>query len=606
MLLALRIENFALIDCLTVEFGAGLHVLTGETGAGKSIVLDAIDAVLGGKVTPRSIRSGATIATIAAEFSASDALKGWLHDELDLPSDGDRVTCAVELTLTPPKRPGGRATVRSRLRVNGRTATKAKVARLRSRFVEIAAQGQTAALLDPTCQRDWLDSYGGPCLLEARRTVAQDYQRARAAEAAFEQQRATLARQQEQHDLFAFQLKELRVADLHDPHELAQLAQERDRLSHAVELQQQSYQVYELLYAGDGDNDACADLLGKAEGVLMQMVPYDDRLENPLEMVRNALAQVAEAGQTIYSYGAELESDPERLEAVNDRLAFLKGICRKYGPDLSDAIAKLQKLEALLGDDRDPTLALEHLAAARDRARTALQDACDRLSALRQDTARRLEDRLTAELAPLGMERVQFQVAFETTAPTAHGRDRIIYCFSPNPGEPLQPLEETASGGEMSRFLLALKACFNQIDPVETLIFDEIDVGVSGRVAQTIAQKLHQLAQSHQVLCVTHQPIVAAMADRHYRVDKCTIDSPSNDDQNPGHDQNADNSPPSDRPIRTVVRLSVLDAEHRRTELAQLASGALDRTHEAATLAAANAFADSLLDRAASLRQPIP
>lgn len=603
MLLSLKIENFALIDALTVEFGRGLHVLTGETGAGKSILLDAIDAVLGGRTTVRSVRSGATAAAIAAEFALSPELRQWLDDELALTVAGDRLTCAVDLTLTEPKSPKGRPTVRSRLRVNGRITPKATVLRLRDRLVEIAAQGQTAALLDGHSQRDWLDGYGGPKLLKARQTVATAHAAARTAQQNLERHRAAIASQQEQREFLAFQLTELRAAQLESPQELAQLTQERDRLSHAVELQQHSYQLYQLLYAGEGDDRACADLLGKAEALLSQMLPYDDRLAGTLEMVSSALAQVVAAGQDIHRYGTDLEGDPQRLETVNDRLAVLKTICRKYGPDLADAIARQRELETLLGGSDGQNSTLEQLEQERDRTRQALETACDRLSTLRQTAARRLEANLTAELAPLGMDQVQFQVIFEAIAPTPQGRDRVIYHFSPNPGEPLQPLQETASGGEMSRFLLALKTCFSQVDPVETLIFDEIDAGVSGRVAQAIAQKLHHLAQHHQVLCVTHQPIVAAMADRHYRVDKCTIEMPENAPAQPSGPHNLDPAPT----VRTVVRLTMLDPDHRRTELAQLASGALgDRTDEAHTLAAASAFADSLLDRAASLRQPTP
>lgn len=606
MLLSLKIENFALIDALTVEFGRGLHVLTGETGAGKSILLDAIDAVLGGRTTARSIRSGATVAAIAAEFALSAELRQWLNDELGIAVAGDRLTCAVDLTLTEPKSPKGRPTVRSRLRVNGRITPKATVLRLRDRLVEIAAQGQTAALMDGNCQRDWLDDYGGPKLLKARQTVATAHAAARAAQQALDQHRTAIASQKEQREFLAFQLTELRTAQLDDPQELIQLTQERDRLSHAVELQQHSYQVYQLLYGGEGDDRACADLLGKAEAVLSQMLPYDDRLAGTLEMVSSALAQVVAAGQDIHRYGTDLEGDPQRLETVNDRLATLKTICRKYGPDLADAIARQRELENLLGDNDGQNSTLEKLEQERDRTRQALETACDRLRSLRQTAAHTLEARLTAAIAPLGMDQVQFQVSFEDIAPTPQGRDRIIYCFSPNPGEPLQPLQDTASGGEMSRFLLALKTCFSQVDPVETLIFDEIDAGVSGRVAQAIAQQLHQLAQHHQVLCVTHQPIVAAMADRHYRVDKRTIQTPD-----PAADPAPDQPPPPgvdpSPSVRTVVRLTMLDPDRRRIELAQLASGALgDRTDEAHTLAAASAFADSLLDRAASLRQPTP
>ncbi|MEG3976915.1 DNA repair protein RecN, partial [Microcoleus sp. herbarium8] len=229
----------------------------------------------------------------------------------------------------------------------------------------------------------------------------------------------------------------------------------------------------------------------------------------------------------------------------------------------------------------------EALELAYQIALDQLKEACSHLTILRREAALKLETHLVGELKPLAMEKVQFQVAISPCSPTASGADQIAFCFSPNPGEPLQPLGAIASGGEMSRFLLAIKACFSQIESAGTLIFDEIDAGVSGRVAGAIAKKLHQLSDKHQVLCVTHQPLIAAMADCHFRVNKMTIAA----------EQNIDEAANSNSQLgeRTVVRVVGLNSQQRREELAQLASG------RSATEAIA--FAESLLVEAAGLRQ---
>lgn len=645
MLLALRIENFALIDSLAVDFSQGLQVFTGETGAGKSIILDAIDAVLGGKVNARMVRSGATQCRLTAEFGVDGDLEGFLVEQgiefpvmaSDTASDAvqaepqtrgrknqsnkskskkakstkdqsettdpvpeKRLTCQLEITVVPPKAAGKRTSVRSRFRVNGKSASKQVLGRVRDRLVEIAAQGQTVQLLQSDRQREWLDNFGGPSVLPLKQKVAAAYENARAAQALLDKRQAADELRQQQLDLYQFQYEELSAADLEDGNELEDLEQERDRLSNVVELQQTSYSLYQLLYAGDGQRDACADLLGQAENQLAAIAEYDTaELEPILEMISGALAQVSEAGQAINSYGDRLESDPQRLAEVEERIVFLKGLCRRYNLTLAATIQKRDELEGILADLNEEGQSIAALEAAANEAQAHLETVAADLTEKRQKIAQTLEQNLVTQLAPLAMDNVQFQVQFDPISPNASGGDRITYCFSPNPGEPLAPLGEIASGGEMSRFLLALKACFSKVSPIGTLIFDEIDVGVSGRVAQAIAQKLHQLAQDHQVLCVTHQPIVAAMGDRHFHVEKRVEKILPPSTALGSREDETEN-------LRTLTHLSVLDEGDRRLELAQLVSGAENRNDPTgATLAAANAFADSLLERAALLRQDI-
>ena len=560
MLLSLKIENFALIDRLEIELYAGLNILTGETGAGKSIVLDALDAALGGKVSSRMLRTGTNRAMIEATFSINEPIAQWLeHQEIDN-LDAETLICSREIT---PRS--------NRTRINGVVVNKQQIQELRDRLVEITAQGQTILLSQAAQQTEWLDNFGDQVLNQGislqRQKVAKLFEvKERSRKALFDRQQNERNRLQHL-DMLRYQLKELEAANLGDPDELENLESDRNRLAHSVELQKQGYAVYEALYQND-EGSACADLLGQAEVILTEMVELDREVEGLLELVTSALAQVEEAGRQINNYTNRLESDPEQLEAIEQRINQIKQICRKYG-NLPEAIAYTEKLQNELAELTDQSISIEDLERKAEHDLQALLKACKKLTELRRQAAIALEQVQINALKMLAMEKVRFQVGIYAIEPNALGGDRIVFEFSPNLGEPLQPLAETASGGEMSRFLLALKTCFvnqkteelsqsnssqsNSIQAnyanVGTMVFDEIDAGVSGRVAQAIATQLWQISRSSQVLCVTHQPLIAAIADRHFHVSKQVIGD------------------------RTQVQIRLLELEERKKELAQIASG---------------------------------
>jgi DNA repair protein RecN (Recombination protein N) len=601
MLVALKIENFALIDRLDLSLKPGLNVLTGETGAGKSIILDAIDMVLGGKSSGRSVRSGTTKALIEATFTTPPELNEWLTT-YKIPIK-EYLVCSRELTAS-------KGNVRSRFRLNGSLVNRPQLEELRPSLVEITAQGQTVLLGTSDLQRDWLDGFGGQPLLTQAQSVAAAYQIANQARVALERRRRADEQRQEQLDLYEYQSRELSKADLSDPQELDFLKQEQQRLSHSVDLQKQSYQAYRILYESDGSFDSCTDLLGKVETLLSDMMNYDPEVESMLDLVSDALAQVEDASRQINTYGENLETDPERLAEVEQRLSQLKQLCRKYNRDLPELIEYYQEIQLALDSFHGEGQSIEDLEATYEVAQTQLEKDCLALTKLRQKSARELENLLISELKPLAMERVKFKVDLQPQTPTVSGADAVSFLFSPNPGEPLQPLGEIASGGEMSRFLLALKACFSKVDPIGTMIFDEIDVGVSGRVAQAIAQKLYQLSHQHQVLCVTHQPLVAAMADVHFKVNKQVVFNGTQPTTKRQKKASVETLAPQETSVqeapvdegdkpdeRTIVQVTLLDTPARREEIAQLAGGhsrqeSLD-------------FAESLLVQAETMRKTI-
>ncbi len=618
MLRSLTIENIALIDRLHLEFSNGLSVLTGETGSGKSIILEAIAAVLGGSVSPRMIRAGAERATIETVFTSTPPLSGWLASQGIALPDEDTIQCSLDLSYR-------ESNFSHCSRLNGVILNPPQLTTLREHLLDITAQGQTLLLVRTDVQQDWLDRFGGADVLQQRQRVSELFARAEQARQAWEHRRQLEQERQEKIVSYKRQLRELRSVGLSDPHEIQRLEEEHRRLNHAVVLQRQSYQVYQLLYQNEAESPASADLLGEAAAVLEEMVDYDRQVEPMRETVQQALALLQDAARHIRSYGESIEADPQRLADVTQRLSDLKQLCRRYGATLSDVIAHQSRIQAELIDLTGGGQSLDQLEQAAQIAQADLNTACAELTQLRQQAAQDLQQRLLTELRPLVAEKVQFQVKLEPATPTATGADRVSFWFSPNPGEGMQPLAETASGGEMSRFLLAFKACFSQTNSANTLIFDEIDVGVSGQVAQAIADKLHQLSQHHQVLCVTHQPIVAAMATHHFRVSKQVVASPTVgsklgselsdklsselDSERGGEpsgqldhgfsgESSAASSPDS---IRTITQVSLLDDSQRRDALAELVGGSAT-----ANRTAAYDYVDSLLIKAARRRAGEP
>ncbi|URR36738.1 DNA repair protein RecN [Thermosynechococcus sp. HN-54] len=562
MLQTLRIQNFALVAELEVTFQPGLNVLTGETGAGKSILLDAIDALLGGKLSARQLRSGTEQGCIEAIFTLTPPVRDWLAT-LEIDAEGDEVICTREFSLKG-------ETFRSRSRVNGVLVNRQQLQELRQHLVRLTAQGQAVQLASASQQRDWLDRYGGAALITQRQRVADAYrawqtrQRELQDFASKEQQRL------QRLDLLHFQLQELLPAALDDPEELTQLQRDYQRLSHVQELQTQSQQAYYLLYEGE---PSVMILLAQVQGALQAIADWDPALQPISELLEGAIAHTEEAARQLCSYSDRLDTDPATLDALGDRIHQLQRLCRKYGPDLGNVIAYRDRIQAELAALSQESTSQEHLEAEVTQLRQALEQASAELHELRLAAAKRLEEDLLTHLRPLGLPQARFTVQLTSTEASSSGSDEIRFLWSANPGQPLQPLGEIASGGEMSRFLLALETCLTTQQTPKTLIFDEIDVGVSGRVAGAIAESLSRLGQTHQVLCVTHQSLIAAAADHHYLVQK-DID-PST--------------------ATTVIRVQYLTEEARVQALADLAGG--DRS------AMALSFASGLL---AQQQRPSP
>jgi DNA repair protein RecN (Recombination protein N) len=564
VLTGLHLENIALIERLELAFEPGFTVLTGETGAGKSILLDALDALLGGaqgSQGARLLRRGAARGRIEAAFTLTPPLAEWLAAQ-ELEADDGELLLSRDWRLQEDR-------LSSRHRLNGVAISRAQVLELRPLLLDLTVQGQTQQLARPGQQRRWLDRFAGEALLAELEEVRGAFRRWRDAARALEvalADRERLERERSQQEQL---LEDLEAAGLDDPDELIRLQMEQDRLAHGVRLQEGISTLLGRLLEGAESAPAVLDHLAACEQELQQMTALDPTAAPLLDACTGALLGLQQLSRDLDRYGASLESEPGRLAELQERIADLRSLERRHGLELSALIERRDQLrESLAPGGAEASLAALGEAEAgarreRDRANAAL-------SRRRIAAARTLEEHLLAALRPMGLANVRFAVALDPTEPAEEGADAVQFRFSANPGQPLAPLAEVASGGEMSRFLLALKTCLAAADPHVTLLFDEIDTGVSGRVSGAMAELLQRLGISRQVFCVTHQPLVAAAADHHFRVAKVVED---------GH---------------THTRVSRLrDAEERQAELAELAGGDAEE---------ARSFAASLLER----REPGP
>ncbi|MBP6964244.1 MAG: DNA repair protein RecN [Armatimonadetes bacterium] len=540
MIQQLFIKDFAVIDSLELEFGPGLNILTGETGSGKSIIVDAINIALGERADADAIRSGCERATVEAVLDVSGLDPGGLSSMREAgfaPEDG-RVIVSRELTR------GGK----SQCRINGRPATVSLLKEITDRAVDIHGQHDHQSLLRPERHLDTLDEWCGEPAQAERRLVAEAYARLRALQA--ELSRLETDRRERAHniDLYQFQLEEIRGANLR-PGEEEELLADRTRLANAERLHAAASAAFEAI--GDRAQDICAlDKLSDAVAALHDLADLDPLLQPTAEVLQSALYQVEDASRELRAYRDAVEFSPERLEAIEERLDVLRALKRKYGETVEEieayGVEVERKLDALAhGEERT-----EELTGEIERASLEAGSHARALSEIRRRGGADFASRIVGELEMLSMPNALFEVSQAEKPLDAAGVDDVEFLISANPGEPVKPLAKIASGGEMSRIMLAVKSVIASADRLPTLIFDEIDVGIGGRTADVIGEKLQALAASCQVLCITHLPQIASRPADHFRIEKRLEDG------------------------RTVVRVRRLDDEERVEELSRMLGGA--------------------------------
>ena len=524
MLHEIHIQNYAVIDDLTMEFHPGLNLLSGETGSGKSIVVDALGLALGGRATPDLIRAGCDQATVTAVFEApqKQAWKDWLK-EYGLESSDESEIIFRRIIHSNGK---------SRLLVNDQPVTLSAVRALAGQLVEVHGQNEQVSLFSREAQIDLLDRFAG--VDDLRQQVAGLYARRRhlAAEVESfsrdEQDRLRMA------DLLAFQLRELEQAALQPGEDLG-LEEEKRVLIHLEKILAAASTAYGALY--EEEHSAC-DRVATAARALEALRTYDPAMDSQRAPLEEVKAQLEDVALTLRDYVKNLEARPHRLEELEDRLAVIDRLKRKYGKTVEEVLAYQEQVRQRLSGLEHSDEHREELACQLQQAGKEYRMAAEQLSEERRAAAARLEKLVRKELAELSMEKARFAVHFEPLpaeeAPAMkggpHGLDEIELRLSPNPGEELRPLEKIASGGELSRIMLAIKTVLGTYrqspatktkracDP--TFIFDEVDAGIGGRVAERVGQRLKRLARVSQVLCVTHLAQIACFADHHFYVEK--------------------------------------------------------------------------------------
>ena len=516
MLSSLTIRDFAIIDRITLELGPGLTVITGETGAGKSILISALNLVLGGRATTDVIRAGAEAATVEAVFDPGEApeLTARLADA-GVALDGPLI---VRRVLA---RNG-----RHRVYLNDTAVTLGTLAQVAGGLVDISGQHEHYSLLRTEFHLDLLDRMAG--LGGLRAEVAAAYEAQAEVEAALTALLEAQRQKGERLEVLRFQRQELTAAELKDPLEDDALEGERKLLRNAEKLRTMSKHAESALYADDG---AAVERLGRAARSIRELAEVDPTLAPVAQDLDTAAALAEEAARTLGAYARRVQADPERLEAVEARLALLSKLRRKYGATLAEVIARRDALEAELSTLENADEAIAQLEKARARAATATAKVARKLTKARREAGEKLSGAIQGELADLGMGRAVIQVRVEPLGRgagleaddlhvTARGADKVEILLSANPGEPPQSLAKIASGGELSRFMLAVKRVIADRDSVGTYIFDEVDTGVGGPTAEAIGRKLRSVSAQRQALCITHLPQIAAMGDAHLRVEK--------------------------------------------------------------------------------------
>ena len=541
MLHELAIESFAVVEELRAVFRPGLNLVTGETGSGKSIVVDALALLFGARADADVVRGAAERARIAGIFEPPPSPRlAELLDEAGLPVE-------EELLIERHVLAGGR----TRAYVNGRPAPVTLLRELAPLLGDIHGQHEQQNLFSTAAQLEMLDAFAGTSAAAA--AVGALHRERREAEARLAELRGREQERLRLLDLYRFQAEEIAQAAL-APGEEEELGQERRKLQNVVRLSEAASAACEALYES---SVSAAAQLKAALRRLEQAAADDPALEPLIATLESARAGVEDSGFELERYLDRLEADPGRLDAVEERLALLERLKRKYGGDLPAVIAFGDEASKRLRELEESDVEAERLEGRRQQLWAEFEKAAGELSERRRSAARRLEEQVEAELAELALERARFRVAFEPIEGGGpDGLERIRYDFSANPGQPERPLAQTASGGELSRVTLALKNCLLPETPAEpgavarTLVFDEVDAGVGGRVAEAVGRRLQRLARSHQVLCVTHLPQIAGFADAHYFVEK------------------------REREGQTFALMTALDPAARVQELARMLSGA--------------------------------
>ncbi len=511
MLVELDIQNFAIIKSLKIKFQPQMTVLIGETGAGKSILIDALSLLLGHRAQKEMVRSGQSKAVVTGLFTLQDDEMREVEQiaaDYGLPMDGDDLIISREIS----------SKGRNVIRINGQLTTITALAKIGEYLVDIHGQNDQQMLMDQSRQIDLVDEYAGKDFKPLLGKYQAEYQTWQSLNQRLEHLRRDSRELAQRQDILQFQVEELTQADLTDEQEDQNLEDEFNKLNNYQKIAESANFMIQLF---DDDEHGLTSLLGDAQGTAEDLADLDKDFKNVAQSITDGVYSLSDARSELGDIMDSLEFDEERYQYVQNRLDLLNNLKKKYGPSLADVFdfyAKVSKeLSQFETGGLDEEELVKQIAAVEEKMSVMAAD----LHQAREATALKLEEAIKHELADLYMDKARFSIRFAKTDNfIVKGTDDLAFYIAPNPGEELMPLVKIVSGGEQSRLILALKAIFSRVEPVGTMVFDEIDTGVSGRVAAAIGKKMHAIAGQKQVIAITHSPQVAASADHRFAIAK--------------------------------------------------------------------------------------
>ncbi|HOJ76731.1 MAG TPA: DNA repair protein RecN [Bacillota bacterium] len=527
MLQQITVRNFALIDTINLEFDPGFNVLTGETGAGKSIIIDALGLALGGRFSSEMIRTGSENAVVEAVFEINDRpeLIEYLN-EIGVPVTDDQ-TLIIQREIS--------NNGRNRCRVNGQLVTVLVLGKIGEYLIDIHGQHEHQSLLAAEKQLELLDEYCGSECKKLRDEFLEVFRRFELLSEELQELKQNETDKVRKIDLLKFQIDEIEQMKLIIGED-EDLLKEKEILGSSEKLYEAATLSYQALYDNQSGK-AVIELLAEAERSLSQVAGIDQRLAGILETIRETACQAEEASRELRDYQEQIQFDPERLNMIEERLDEINKLKRKYGASIAEILLFLDRCKQELADLNNSEERSHNLELEVQELRVRLGNLAETLTKYREAGALKLEHAIMEQLADLNMAKTQFKIGInqldadtdtDTGVPyqgrkvqiNATGADRLEFLVSPNPGESLKPLTKIASGGELSRLMLALKAILAELDQIPTMVFDEIDVGIGGRTAQAVAEKMALIGRARQVICITHLPQIASMAKNHFYIEK--------------------------------------------------------------------------------------
>lgn len=514
MLSHLQIKNIALIDQVTIEFDEGLNIITGETGTGKSIVIDSMNLLLGERADRNLIRVGEETAYVEGIFNLEDIEKvSPILDSYGIVADDGVLIVARELS----------ATGKNICRINGRAVTLSALKKVTKHLIDIHGQHEHQSLLSIESHKIFLDSFGGKYIENTKRQVSDCYRELKKIQRKIDKIGGSDRNGRVRRDYIKYQLNEIIEANLMEDED-EELIHERAKLQNAEQIMEGIVNAYNLLYSGWSSMPSIYDGLGNICSELSNLSTLDKSLVELSDRFNNIYYELGDSIEQLRNYKDSFYFDENRLDEIERRLNVINDLKRKYGTTIEEIIKYGQELEEELEQIENNSQILNELKEKEELMLKQLYSMCENLSTKRRKVADEFESQLLQQLSDLGMDQTKFSVEIKSDKNniSSDGFDEIEFLISPNPGEPLKPLAKIASGGEMARIMLAFKTILADVDNIPTLIFDEIDVGISGRIAQIVAQKMAIISSSHQLICVTHLPQIAAMADRHFSIEKYT------------------------------------------------------------------------------------